>query len=71
MFVDNTDSISLASYKTAHSKGFSSAKSIESINSVVDTRSMVTAMSEGSVEFNENEDDRALTPTDTTDFTVN
>ncbi|TKR58660.1 hypothetical protein L596_030075 [Steinernema carpocapsae] len=59
---DITDATSVASFKSANSKGLSSAKSLESVTSAsnFDTRSMVTAVS-GSIEY----DDRAMTPTST------
>ncbi|KAI1730502.1 microtubule cross-linking factor 1 [Ditylenchus destructor] len=67
-FEDATDSISLSSYKTANSKGgMSSGKSMESVNSNMDCRSMVTAMS-SSLESNHIDEDRAVTPTDAFEF---
>uniref|UniRef100_A0AC34QQD6 Uncharacterized protein n=1 Tax=Panagrolaimus sp. JU765 TaxID=591449 RepID=A0AC34QQD6_9BILA len=59
---DMSDTMSMASFKSANSKGLSSAKSAESINSTNDTKSMVTAVS-GDSFGNENED-RAMTPTE-------
>uniref|UniRef100_A0A0N5CF03 Girdin-like n=1 Tax=Strongyloides papillosus TaxID=174720 RepID=A0A0N5CF03_STREA len=56
---NDEDTASLMSYKSAHSKGLSSAKSFESIISNMDTRSMVTAVS-GSMD----DEDRAVTPTE-------
>uniref|UniRef100_A0AC35TI39 Myosin_tail_1 domain-containing protein n=1 Tax=Rhabditophanes sp. KR3021 TaxID=114890 RepID=A0AC35TI39_9BILA len=61
---NDDDTVSLISYKSAYSKGLSSAKSLESIMSNIDTRSMVTAVS-GSIE----EDDRVQTPTHDTGAT--
>ncbi|CEF61829.1 Hypothetical protein SRAE_1000010500 [Strongyloides ratti] len=56
---NDEDTASLMSYKSAHSKGLSSAKSFESIISNIDTRSMITAVS-GSMD----DEDRAVTPTE-------
>uniref|UniRef100_A0AC34EZW9 Uncharacterized protein n=1 Tax=Panagrolaimus sp. ES5 TaxID=591445 RepID=A0AC34EZW9_9BILA len=63
---DTSDTISQASFKSAYSKGMSSAKSLESITSINDTKSMITACS-GDSFGNENDvedDERALTPTE-------
>uniref|UniRef100_A0A0N4ZQ97 Protein SOGA3 n=1 Tax=Parastrongyloides trichosuri TaxID=131310 RepID=A0A0N4ZQ97_PARTI len=62
---NDEDTASLMSYKSAYSKGLSSAKSFESIISNMDTRSMVTAVS-GSME----DDDRAVTPTEDNNITI-
>lgn len=57
--------MSVSSYKSANSKGgLSSAKSLESVTSNGDSRSMVTAVS-GSIEDEEN---RAVTPTTEHDY---
>uniref|UniRef100_A0A1I7SF64 Girdin n=1 Tax=Bursaphelenchus xylophilus TaxID=6326 RepID=A0A1I7SF64_BURXY len=61
-----TETSSVVSFKSAHSKLLSTAKSMESISSIVDDRSMVTAAS-GSIEF-DNDDDRCITPTEVSDF---
>ncbi|MFH4980625.1 hypothetical protein AB6A40_007334 [Gnathostoma spinigerum] len=53
------DTISSVSFKSANSKGLSSAKSLESISSNPDSKSMITAISESL-----DEDERAATPTD-------
>ncbi|KHN82982.1 Protein SOGA2 [Toxocara canis] len=53
------DTTSCTSFKSANSKGLSSAKSMESITSNQDSRSMVTAMSESIVD-----EERAITPTE-------
>ncbi|CAD5229162.1 unnamed protein product [Bursaphelenchus okinawaensis] len=57
-----TETSSVVSFKSARSKLLPNAKSMESISSIVDDRSMVTAAS-GSLEF-ENDDDRCITPTE-------
>uniref|UniRef100_A0A915EHD9 Uncharacterized protein n=1 Tax=Ditylenchus dipsaci TaxID=166011 RepID=A0A915EHD9_9BILA len=70
-FEDTADSISLSSYKTANSKGgMSSGKSMESVSSNLDCRSMVTAMSgmSDSLDLNANDEDRAITPTEAAEF---
>ncbi|VDK46408.1 unnamed protein product [Anisakis simplex] len=56
---NDDDTTSCTSYKSANSKGLSSAKSLESITSNQDSRSMITALSE-SIE----DDERAITPTE-------
>uniref|UniRef100_A0A1I7X460 Uncharacterized protein n=1 Tax=Heterorhabditis bacteriophora TaxID=37862 RepID=A0A1I7X460_HETBA len=53
---DPTEILSVSSYLSATSKGMSSVKSLESVN---DTKSMVTAVS-GSIE----DEERAMTPTE-------
>ena len=53
------DTTSTVSFKSANSKGLSSAKSAESIGSNQDSRSMVTAISDSL-----NEDERSETPTE-------
>lgn len=53
---DDTEALSVSSFLSATSKGMSSAKSVDSVN---DTKSMVTAVS-GSI----GEEERAMTPTE-------
>ncbi|KAE9553976.1 hypothetical protein FO519_002793 [Halicephalobus sp. NKZ332] len=60
---DTSDTVSVFSFKSANSKGMSSAKSAESLTSTNDARSMVTAISGDSFEKDQDED-RALTPTE-------
>jgi len=83
---DCTDSISLASsYKTANSKSVRApsdqihgARSEESISSNMDSHSMVTAMSGSFMDFNASgldsqstdDEDRAMTPTEASEFFV-
>ncbi|VDN18714.1 unnamed protein product [Gongylonema pulchrum] len=55
--VNDEDTTSCTSYKSASSKGLSSAKSAESISSNQDSKSMITAISE-SIQ----DDERAITP---------
>ncbi|VDN20411.1 unnamed protein product [Gongylonema pulchrum] len=55
--MNDEDTTSCTSYKSASSKGLSSAKSAESISSNQDSKSMITAISE-SIQ----DDERAITP---------
>ncbi|KAI6173744.1 Protein SOGA2 [Aphelenchoides besseyi] len=57
-----TETSSVISFKSANSKLLSNAKSLESISSNMDDRSMVTACSGSS--FDDQDDDRAITPTE-------
>ena len=60
---DSAETASISSFKSATSKGLSSAKSLESVASNLDSRSMVTAVSS---EFYD--DERATTPTEASDL---
>uniref|UniRef100_A0A915B9I7 Uncharacterized protein n=1 Tax=Parascaris univalens TaxID=6257 RepID=A0A915B9I7_PARUN len=64
---NDDDTTSCTSFKSANSKGLSSAKSVESITSNQDSRSMVTAISESI-----GDEERAITPTeaDSTDTSI-
>uniref|UniRef100_F1KQ83 Protein SOGA2 n=1 Tax=Ascaris suum TaxID=6253 RepID=F1KQ83_ASCSU len=64
---NDDDTTSCTSFKSANSKGLSSAKSVESITSNQDSRSMVTAISESIAD-----EERAITPTeaDSTDTSI-